>query len=204
MPYEVKTEIAINATPARVWAVLTDFPRYPEWNPFVLQVEGNVYQNAAIRYRFEMPRGVRIWTPATVLRYEPERELRFSANFMTASIFRGDHYFAIEPAGRPAHLSSWGNRERPGLSGSAARTAEPRAAHVSRAQRRPQTASRGALIRLQPALAARGGRYSNGRTPFFTHRDYARPLRRGGHRLRLRREHRRLTVGTRREDRLLA
>jgi len=104
MPYEVKTEIVINATPARVWAILTDFPRYPEWNPFVLQVEGSVYQNAAIRYRFEMPRGIRIWTPATVLRYEPERELRFSANFMTASIFRGDHYFAIEPAGEAGSL----------------------------------------------------------------------------------------------------
>jgi hypothetical protein len=100
MPYEIKTEIAINATPDRVWAVLTDFPHYPEWNPFVLQVEGRVYQNAAIRYRFEMPRGIRIWTPATVLRFAPELELRFSANFLTPTLFRGDHYFAIQPAGQ--------------------------------------------------------------------------------------------------------
>jgi hypothetical protein len=100
MPYEIKTEIAINATPDRVWAVLTDFPHYPEWNPFVLQVEGRVYQNAAIRYRFEMPRGIRIWTPATVLRFAPELELRFSANFLTPTLFRGDHYFAIRPAGQ--------------------------------------------------------------------------------------------------------
>jgi hypothetical protein len=100
MPYEIKTEIAINATPARVWAVLTDFPHYTEWNPFVLQVEGSVDRNATIRYRFEMPRGIRIWTRATVLRFEPERELRFSANFLTPTIFRGDHYFAIQPAGQ--------------------------------------------------------------------------------------------------------
>jgi len=96
MPYEIKTEIAINATPTQVWAVLTDFAHYPEWNPFVLQVEGSAYQNATIRYRFEMPRGIRIWTPATVLRFEPERELRFSANFLTPALFRGDHYFAIQ------------------------------------------------------------------------------------------------------------
>jgi hypothetical protein len=100
MPYEIKTEIAINATPARVWDVLTDFPRYPDWNPFVLRVEGAVRQNARIRYRFEMPRGVRIWTAATVPGFQPERELRFSANVLTPSLFRGDHYFALESTGQ--------------------------------------------------------------------------------------------------------
>jgi hypothetical protein len=100
MPYEIKTHIAINATPARVWEVLTDFPRYPDWNPFVLEVKGSVRQNATIRYRFEMPRGVRIWTPATVLTFAPERELRFSANFLSRAVFRGDHYFAIQPNDR--------------------------------------------------------------------------------------------------------
>ena len=100
MPYEIKTEIPIHATPARVWAVLTDFPRYPEWNPFVLRVKGSVSQNASIRYRFEMPRGIRIWTPATVLRFDPETELRFSANFLTPTLFRGDHYFAIQSVGQ--------------------------------------------------------------------------------------------------------
>ena len=85
MPYEIKTEIAINATPARVWDILTDFAHYSDWNPFVLEVEGTVRQNAMIRYRFEMPRGVRIWTAATVPKFEHERELRFSANFLTVS-----------------------------------------------------------------------------------------------------------------------
>jgi len=99
MPYEIRTEIAINATPARVWDILTDFPRYPDWNPFVLEVKGTVRQNAMIRYRFEMPRGVRIWTAATVPGFERERELRFSAHVLTPTVFRGDHYFAIRPAG---------------------------------------------------------------------------------------------------------
>lgn len=97
MPYEIKTNIEISAPRSRVWDVLTDFSRYPEWNPFVLEVKGDVYEGAMIHYRFEMPRGVRIWTAAVVRRFTRESELRFSAHFIAPGFFRGDHYFIIEP-----------------------------------------------------------------------------------------------------------
>jgi len=38
--HELKTEIEIEATPARVWSILLDFPSYPDWNPFVCSVKG--------------------------------------------------------------------------------------------------------------------------------------------------------------------
>ena len=100
MPYEIKTDIEISAPRSRVWQVLTVFSRYPEWNPFVLEVKGEVYQGAPIRYRFEMPRGVRIWTAAVVLSFKQESELRLSADLITPGFFRGDHYFIIEPRDR--------------------------------------------------------------------------------------------------------
>jgi len=100
VPYEIKTEIGISASPSRIWEVLIDFSHYPEWNPFLLEVRGDVYQGARIHYRFEMPRGIRIWTAAVVLRFNPERELRFSAQLLTPNVFRGDHYFTIEPKDR--------------------------------------------------------------------------------------------------------
>src|SRR3972149_2322813 len=31
----IHTEIQINAAPESVWAVLIDFPSYPQWNPFI-------------------------------------------------------------------------------------------------------------------------------------------------------------------------
>ncbi|MER3407514.1 MAG: SRPBCC domain-containing protein, partial [Nitrososphaera sp.] len=40
MAKEVRTEIEIAAGPQRVWQVITDFARYPEWNPFIRRVEG--------------------------------------------------------------------------------------------------------------------------------------------------------------------
>jgi hypothetical protein len=97
MTYEIRTEIGINASPARVWAVLADFPDYPDWNPFILEVQGEVRQDSRIRYRFEFPRGIRIWAAADILRFAPDKELRWAAHFLTPGTFNGEHYFVIEP-----------------------------------------------------------------------------------------------------------
>ena len=36
----IETEIDINAPAAKVWAVLTDFPKMPLWNPFITAIAG--------------------------------------------------------------------------------------------------------------------------------------------------------------------
>jgi hypothetical protein len=38
-PTAVSAEVEIDAPPERVWSILTDFDRYPEWNPFTVSVE---------------------------------------------------------------------------------------------------------------------------------------------------------------------
>jgi hypothetical protein len=40
MPAELTTFVDIDATPERVWQVLTDLPAYAEWNPFITEAEG--------------------------------------------------------------------------------------------------------------------------------------------------------------------
>ena len=40
MTAELTTFVDIDATPERVWQVLTDLPAYAEWNPFVTRAEG--------------------------------------------------------------------------------------------------------------------------------------------------------------------
>ncbi len=99
MAHEIRTEIEISAPPSRVWAVLTDFSHYPDWNPFILEVQGNVLQDATIKYRFEFPPRIRIWTAAKILKFEQEKELRWAAYFLTPRLFNGEHYFAVEPIG---------------------------------------------------------------------------------------------------------
>ena len=99
MSYRIETQIAIDAPPERVWAVIADFARYPEWNPFILEVIGVVREEASVRYRFEFPRGVRIWAVAKVLRYTPGKELLWEAHFLSSRVFSGAHHFKVLPGG---------------------------------------------------------------------------------------------------------
>lgn len=41
MTQSASAEIEIAAPPSAVWAVLTDYDRYPEWNPFVVNLSGD-------------------------------------------------------------------------------------------------------------------------------------------------------------------
>ena len=42
MPAELTTFVDIDATPERIWQVLTDLPAYAEWNPFITEAAGAV------------------------------------------------------------------------------------------------------------------------------------------------------------------
>ena len=88
----IVTEIEIDATPERVWQILTDFPAFPQWNPFVLAAEGELVVGS--RLRVKLP-GMS-FTPK-VLRAEPNRELRWLGQLLLPGIFNGEHYFIIEP-----------------------------------------------------------------------------------------------------------
>jgi hypothetical protein len=99
MAREIQTDIEIAAGAKRVWEVLTDFAGYPQWNPFLLEVNGRVGVGEPIAFRFELPRGVRLWAKARILKVEPERELRWAGHLLVSALFRAEHYFVLLPLG---------------------------------------------------------------------------------------------------------
>ncbi|WP_258862560.1 hypothetical protein [Sphingobacterium spiritivorum] len=42
MAKEIITHIRIQATPLKIWSVFTEFAQYPQWNPFIKSLYGDV------------------------------------------------------------------------------------------------------------------------------------------------------------------
>lgn len=95
--YRLHTEIEIAATPERVWSILTDFPFYPEWNPFIVSINGDIKHGAKLQVRIQ-PNGGRAMTfRPRLVAVEPGKELRWLGHVLFPNLFDGEHRFAIEP-----------------------------------------------------------------------------------------------------------
>jgi hypothetical protein len=96
---ELRTHIEIDAPPARVWAILTDFAAYPEWNPFILSVAGEPTVGTRLGARIEPPGGRAMTFKPTVTEVTPGRELRWLGRLLAPRVFDGEHIFQLEPIG---------------------------------------------------------------------------------------------------------
>ena len=96
---ELRTEVEIEAPPERVWAVLTDFARYHEWNPFITRIAGELSAGRKLSVTLSPPDG-REWTlrPSLVVCDAP-RELRWLGHLWFKGLFDGEHFFQCHDAG---------------------------------------------------------------------------------------------------------
>ena len=94
---ELRTEIEINASAEKVWQLLIDFDAYPQWNPFIRSVSGTPEPNSKLNILIQ-PSGARgMKFRPTVLKVEPEKELRWLGSLFVPGLFDGEHIFNIEP-----------------------------------------------------------------------------------------------------------
>ncbi len=97
---ELESSILINAPSERVWAVLMDFPRYPEWNPFISRISGSPEAGASL-IRLTPPRGMAMSFKPEVVAVVPDREFRWLGKLLAKGLFDGEHIFELqeEPSG---------------------------------------------------------------------------------------------------------
>lgn len=100
---ELRTHIEIGAPPERVWEVLTDFGSYPEWNPFIHQIEGDMSPGATLRVHIQPPNRRGMTFKPNVLKAEPNHELRWLGRLFVPGLFDGEHILSIETVG-PTHV----------------------------------------------------------------------------------------------------
>lgn len=97
---EIRTEIEIEAPPAEIWRVLTDFRRYSEWNPFIVGIAGELSPGARLALTTSEPESNRERSfQVRVKSCEPERELRWLGHRGMKGLLDGEHFLLLEPRG---------------------------------------------------------------------------------------------------------
>ena len=105
MARHIETSIEIDATPDRVWRVLTDFYRMPEWNPFITAISGPLQLGGRLSVRIDPPGGRAMTFKPTVRVSRGGRELRWLGRLVVPGLFDGEHYFLLKPnGGRKTHF----------------------------------------------------------------------------------------------------
>lgn len=93
---EIVTEVGIDATPAQVWSLLGNPGSYRDWNPFIVSMEGELAEGATLVNTLRPQAGSEMTFRPTVLKAEPERELRWLGRLFVPRIFDGEHYFVLD------------------------------------------------------------------------------------------------------------
>jgi hypothetical protein len=93
---ELKTEIEINGSTEKVWEVLTDFSSFPEWNPFIKRIEGELKIGAQLKVLIEPPGGKAMTFKPIVKILKPKSEFWWLGSLLIPGIFDGEHIFQLE------------------------------------------------------------------------------------------------------------
>jgi hypothetical protein len=91
----LQTEIIINASAEKVWGIMADFEKFPQWNPFIVKLEGRPEVNTRLRAELKNGNRVSVFKPK-VLVAEKNKAFEWLGSLPIPGIFNGRHYFRIE------------------------------------------------------------------------------------------------------------
>lgn len=95
MAKEIKTEIVIQATPEKIWSILTDFENYPNWNPFISNIKGSVAMGNKIKISIHPPGGKKMTFKPNVITKIDKKELSWRGKLLVGGLFDGEHKFEL-------------------------------------------------------------------------------------------------------------
>ncbi|WP_199036466.1 SRPBCC domain-containing protein [Glycomyces salinus] len=93
----IETAAEYEAPAHEVWAVLTDFAAFGEWNPFMVAVSGQLAEGERLEATLMRPNGKPMRFRPQVLRVSPARQIRWLGRVGPGGLFDGEHYIVLEP-----------------------------------------------------------------------------------------------------------
>lgn len=91
----IQTEIIIDAPKERVWEILVDFGKYPQWNPFMLELIGRAASGEKLKVTMQPPGQKPTVFKPVVQTAEPFKHFEWLGK-MPINMFIGRHSMAIE------------------------------------------------------------------------------------------------------------
>lgn len=93
--FTVRHEVEIAAPAEVVWAILADIAAYPSWNPYVLEVDGELRPGETLRVRIAQDDWAEPRVVAAELTRAAEGELRWRGTIVTPGVFDTEHSFLV-------------------------------------------------------------------------------------------------------------
>lgn len=95
MATTITTSIRIAATPERIWDSFTDFAAYPQWNPFIRSLEGEVKPNGRIRVQLVPPGQKGMTFRPRVVAFDRNSRFEWLGHLLFPGLFDGKHRFEL-------------------------------------------------------------------------------------------------------------
>ncbi|WP_336001235.1 SRPBCC domain-containing protein [Halorientalis halophila] len=91
---EIITDIEIDGSPEAVWAVLTDFEAYPEWNP-AMEIDGDAVEGDRLEVTMDYENMRKMTFNPRVLVADRPTELRWQGRLFVSGLYDGEHRFEL-------------------------------------------------------------------------------------------------------------
>lgn len=98
--------LEIEAPAERVWEVITDLDRYPEWNPFVVACRSSLAVGAPIEMRVHVFRSFAQPQRETIFEHVPGRRLCYGVPMGSLGALASRRCHHLEPRGAHTHYVS--------------------------------------------------------------------------------------------------
>ena len=96
MAKQLFVEVEIDATPERVWDVLTDFAAYPAWNPFIVGARGVAEPGRTLTLSMQPVGGRPMTVRPRLVRVDPPRQLRWRGTLGMPGLMDAEHTFTLD------------------------------------------------------------------------------------------------------------
>ncbi|MEQ9186327.1 MAG: SRPBCC domain-containing protein [Cryomorphaceae bacterium] len=93
----IHTTIDIEASPETIWKILLDTEKYPEWNPLVIALTGDLKEGTNIEITVSLGKGKPSVFKPMVLAVKEGLELRWLGSLFVKGLFDGEHSFQLMP-----------------------------------------------------------------------------------------------------------